>query len=199
VGVGRARGEPVLPERLILASASPQRRAILAQVGLPFTVQPAGVEELTSGEPAAVAAENARRKALAVPGELVLGADTLVTVDGEILGKPRDAAQAVEYVARLAGRAHEVVGGIALAREGEVMAEAVDITEVIFRALTAEEVEAYVGLGEWDGRAGGYAIQGAGAALVRSITGDYLNVVGLPLARLLDVLPHSSLQQILTR
>jgi septum formation protein len=199
VGVGRARGEPVLPERLILASASPQRRAILAQVGLPFTVQPAGVRELSDGEPAAVAAENARRKALAVPGELVLGADTLVTVDGEILGKPRDAAQAVEYVARLAGRAHEVVGGIALAREGEVMAEAVDITEVIFRALTAEEVEAYVGLGEWDGRAGGYAIQGAGAALVRSITGDYLNVVGLPLARLLDVLPHSSLQQILTR
>ena len=168
-------------------------------MGLPFTVEPTGVEELTSGEPAAVAAENARRKALAVRGDLVLGADTLVTVDGEILGKPRDAAQAVEYLARLAGRAHQVLGGIALARDGGILAEAVEVTEVIFRALTADDVEAYVALGEWDGRAGGYAIQGAGAALVRSITGDYLNVVGLPLARLLDLLPHSSLQQILTR
>jgi septum formation protein len=166
-------------------------------VGLPFTVAPAGVEELAAGEPEAVAAENARRKALADGHRgLVLGADTIVAVDGEILGKPRDAEQAVEYVGRLAGRAHEVVGGIALARDGEVIAEAVEVTEVIFRALTAAEVEAYVALGEWDGRAGGYAIQGAGAALVRSITGDYLNVVGLPLARLLDLLPHRGLQEV---
>jgi septum formation protein len=165
-------------------------------VGVPFTVRPTGVEELMAGEPRAVAVENARRKAMAVSGELVLGADTIVAVDGEILGKPRDAAQAVEYVGRLAGRAHQVVGGIALARDGEVIADAVEVTEVVFRALTAEEVEAYVRLGEWDGRAGGYAIQGAGAALVRSIAGDYLNVVGLPLARLLDLLPHGGLQEI---
>jgi nucleoside triphosphate pyrophosphatase len=198
VGVRRARGEAVLPRRLILASASPQRRAILEQAGIEFTVAPAGVEELTEGEPRAVAAENARRKALAIrshpptpePPPLVLGADTLVTLDGAILGKPRDAAQAVEYVARLAGRTHEVVGGIALARDGAVVAEAVEVTEVIFRALTAEEVEAYVALGEWEGRAGGYAIQGRGATLVRGIVGDYLNVVGLPLARLLDLLPR---------
>jgi septum formation protein len=177
---------------LILASASPQRRAILTQVGVDFTVAPTHVEELADGPPEAVAAENARRKALAAdPAPLVLGADTLVTVDGDILGKPRDAAQAVEYVARLAGRAHQVVGGIALARDGALIAEATDVTEVVFRALTAREVEEYVALGEWEGRAGGYAIQGAGAALVRSITGDYLNVVGLPLARLLDLLPHS--------
>jgi septum formation protein len=84
-----------------------------------------------------------------------------------------------------------VVGGIALARDGRLLAEAVEITEVVFRALSAAEVEAYVALGEWEGRAGGYAIQGAGAALVRSITGDYLNVVGLPLARLLDLVAHS--------
>jgi septum formation protein len=159
-------------------------------VRIPHTVVPAGVDELTSGEPQAVAVENARRKALAVSGPLVLGADTIVVLDGEILGKPRDAAQAVEYVGRLAGRSHHVLGGIALARDGELLAEAVDITEVVFRALSADEVEAYVALGEWEGRAGGYAIQGAGAALVRSITGDYLNVVGLPLARLLDLLPH---------
>jgi septum formation protein len=154
---------------------------------------PSGVEELAGGEPRAVAAENARRKALAVSGgagALVLGADTLVTVDGEILGKPADAAQAVEYVARLGGRTHQVVGGIALARDGAVLAEAVEVTEVVFRPLSTADVEAYVALGEWRGRAGGYAIQGRGAALVRSISGDYLNVVGLPLARLLDLLPR---------
>jgi septum formation protein len=165
-------------------------------VGLSFTVAPTGVEELTSGDPAAVAAENARRKAAAVDGALVLGADTVVALDGEILGKPRDAAQAVDYVGRLAGRAHQVVGGIALARDGDVIAEAVEVTEVIFRALSAAEVDAYVALGEWEERAGGYAIQGAGAALVRSITGDYLNVVGLPLARLLELLPHGGLQEV---
>ena len=120
----------------------------------------------------------------------MLGADTLVTLDGGILGKPRDAAQAVEYVARLAGRTHAVVGGIALARDGAVFAEAVDVTEVTFRALTAAEIDAYVAVGEWKGRAGGYAIQGRGAVLVRAIVGDYLNVVGLPLARLLDLLPR---------
>ena len=142
-----------------------------------------------------MAAENARRKALAVArargdagDRLVLGADTLVTLDGAILGKPRDAAQAAEYVARLAGRTHEVVGGIALARDGDVFADAVDVTEVTFRALTAAAIDDYVVLGEWEGRAGGYAIQGRGAVLVRGITGDYLNVVGLPLARLLDLL-----------
>jgi septum formation protein len=161
-------------------------------VGADFSVAPTHVEELAGGDPVQVAAENARRKALAAdPAPLVLGADTLVTIDGEVLGKPRDAAEAVAYVSRLAGRAHQVVGGIALARDGALLAEAVDITEVVFRALSAAEVDAYVALGEWEGRAGGYAIQGAGAALVRSITGDYLNVVGLPLARLLDLMAHS--------
>jgi septum formation protein len=178
------------PERLTLASASPQRRAILAQVGVAFDVAPTGVDEVTAGEPRAVAAENARRKALAAgadAGRLVLGADTLVAVDGEILGKPRDAAQAAEYVGRLAGRSHEVVGGIALARGGAIAAEAVEVTEVTFRALSGAQVAAYVALGEWEGRAGGYAIQGRGAALVRRIDGDYLNVVGLPLAAFLDL------------
>jgi nucleoside triphosphate pyrophosphatase len=205
VGVRRARGEAVLPRGLILASASPQRRAILEQAGIAFEVRPSDVEELAEGEPRAVAAENARRKALAIAGDaireaaraataergpMVLGADTLVTLDGAILGKPQDAAQAVEFLARLAGRTHQVVGAIALAREGEVLAEAVDVTDVTFRALTAAEIEDYVALGEWQGRAGGYAIQGRGATLVRGIVGDYLNVVGLPLARLLDLLPR---------
>ncbi len=189
-----------MSQTLTLASASPQRRAILAGAGFEFTVAPADVDELTEGEPHAVAAENARRKALAIPGGLVLGADTLVTVDGAILGKPRDAAQAVEYVGRLAGRRHTVAGGIALARDGAIVAEAVEETDVTFRDLDAAEIAAYVALGEWRGRAGGYAIQGRGAVLVRRIAGDYLNVVGLPLARLLDLLadvaPDRNLQRI---
>ena len=101
--------------RLRLASASPQRRAILEQLGVAFDVRPADVEELVSGDPRELALENARRKALAVDGELVLGADTDVALDGEVLGKPRDAEHARELLTRLAGRRHEVVGGIVIA------------------------------------------------------------------------------------
>jgi len=147
------------------------------------------VEEETNGDPVAVAEENARRKAAAVPSPLTLGADTLVAVDRDILGKPRDPDQAREYLARLAGRTHQVVGGIALARDGVVVHTAVEITDVRFRAASAAMLDWYVATGEWQGRAGGYAIQGVGAALVASIDGDYLNVVGLPLARLLDLVP----------
>ena len=147
------------------------------------------MDEETAGEPRAVAAENARRKAAAVPSALTLGADTLVAVDGDILGKPRDAAQAREYVARLAGRTHQVVGAIALARDGGPPRLATAITQVHFRPATPAQLDFYVKTGEWQGRAGGYAIQGIGAILVAGIQGDYLNVVGLPLARLLDLEP----------
>jgi septum formation protein len=151
-------------------------------------VQPANVEEDEAGDPAAVAERNARRKASAVPGELVLGADTVVALDGAILGKPRDADQAREYVGRLNGRTHEVVGAIALAQAGEIVATAVEITRVTFRRSDDATLDWYVGTGEWDGRAGGYAIQGEGAALVAAVDGDYLNVVGLPLVRLQELL-----------
>jgi septum formation protein len=153
-------------------------------------VRPADVEEIMDGDPREAAAANARVKALAVPGELVLGADTIVAVDGEILGKPRDAGQARVYLGRLAGRRHEVVGGIALASDGEVVAADVVVTAVDFRAVAGAMLDWYVGTGEWEGRAGGYAIQGRGAALVAGVSGDYLNVVGLPLARLLDLWPE---------
>jgi septum formation protein len=152
-------------------------------------VAPADVEELTAGDPRALALENARRKALAVEGELVLGADTDVALDGDVLGKPRDAAHARELLARLAGRRHEVVGGIAIAEHGAITAEDVVVTAVDFRPLDAATIDWYVTTGEWEGRAGGYAIQGRGAALVAGIEGDYLNVVGLPLARLLELRP----------
>jgi septum formation protein len=174
---------------LILASASPQRRAILEQVGISFEVRPADVEELTEGEPGVVAAENAMRKAVAVPGPRVLGADTIVVADGRILGKPRDAAQAREYLGLLGGRTHEVIGGVGLVEDGEMQVVFHEITKVAFRALDDALIDWYVATGEWEGRAGAYAIQGAGAALVASIEGDYLNVVGLPLARLLDIRP----------
>ena len=152
-------------------------------------MRPAGVEEETEGDAAAVAETNARRKAAAVPGGLVLGADTVVALDGAILGKPRDEAQAREYLARLNGRTHEVVGAIALAGGGEVVASAVEVTRVTFRRAREEEIDRYVATGEWVGRAGGYAIQEtAGSFLVEAIEGDYLNVVGLPLRRLRELL-----------
>ena len=174
-------------ERLVLASASPQRRAILAQVGLPFAVRPTAVDELMEGEPRAVAVENARRKAAAVEGDCVLGVDTLVALDGAIYGKPRDEEHARGTLRTLAGRTHQVVSGIAVEPKGR---SAVAITHVTFRELDPDWIDWYVRLGEWRGRAGGYAIQGRGAALVREIRGDYLNVVGLPVPALLDLLPN---------
>jgi septum formation protein len=156
-----------------------------------------GVDEETEGDPRWVAEANARRKALAVAadlvatgdaGRLILGADTDVAVDRDILGKPADAGQAREFLARLAGRDHDVVGGYALVDGGVV--SGVEVTTVRFRPLGAATIDWYVATGEWQGRAGGYAIQGAGAALVEAIEGDYLNVVGLPLARLLTLRPE---------
>jgi septum formation protein len=177
--------------RLILASASPQRRAILEQVGIAFDVRPADVQEETDGDPAELAEANARLKAEAIdaPGRLVLAADTVVAVTGAVLGKPDDEAQARDFLERLAGRTHAVVGGFVLAEDGEVVLTGVEKTLVSFRPLSDGLLDWYVATGEWRGRAGGYAIQGAGAALVTGVQGDYLNVVGLPLARLLDLRP----------
>jgi septum formation protein len=155
-------------------------------------VRVSGVEEEAHGDPARVAEENARRKALAVAADavdaIVLGADTDVALDGEILGKPAGEGEAAAFLRRLSGRTHEVVGGIAVVRDGAVTT-AVEVTEVDFAALDLPTLEWYVRSREWEGRAGGYAIQGRGAALVTGIRGDYLNVVGLPLARLLALHP----------
>jgi septum formation protein len=175
---------------LVLASRSPQRRAILEQLRISFEVVPVDVDELDSGVPHEVARDNALAKALAGarlrPGQTVLGVDTIVVCDGAILGKPPSAEAAETTLKRLAGRTHEVISGLALLRSGnpQVVHE---VTKVTFRALTDELVRRYVQTGEWSGRAGGYAIQEQGAALVRRIDGDYLNVVGLPLGALLDL------------
>lgn len=175
---------------LVLASSSPQRRAILEQLRIAFEVLPVDVEEIAAGDPIEVARSNAERKALAAaalrPGETVLGVDTIVALEGEIFGKPASAQAAIRTLQRLQGRSHLVISGIALLTPGNPQV-AHEVTEVSFRELDDELLRRYVGTGEWCGRAGGYAIQGLGAGLVRRITGDYLNVVGLPVSRLLDL------------
>ncbi len=178
---------------LVLASASPQRRKLLERIGVSFALRPTGVAELEHGDPAEVALENALRKARAALGddvpETILGVDTLVALGGRIYGKPADEAQARETIAALAGSTHEVLSGVALLRGGQEQV-ALARTEVVFRACDEDLIDRYVASGEWREKSGGYAIQGLGAMLVREIRGDYENVVGLPLATLLDLLPE---------
>ena len=185
-----------MPPRLILASASPQRRAILEQIQVPFEVRVSGADELEDGPAAEVALENAYRKAAAVargdddvpPALPVLGVDTVVSLGARNFGKAADAGQAREMLSALAGRPHLVVSGVCLI-DGERVRTAAARTVVEFRALDAAAIEAYVATGEWRGRAGAYAIQGRGAVLVERIEGDYLNVVGLPVSALIDLAP----------
>ena len=178
--------------RLVLASRSPQRRAILEGLGVAFELRPTDVLEEDEGAPVAVAAENALRKAVAAkakPDEVVLGVDTIVVTELEIWGKPPTADAARETVRHLRGRTHRVISGVALvAEDGAVRAEQA-VTDVTFRAFDDAEIEWYLASGEWEGRAGGYAIQGRGGALVERIDGDYLNVVGLPVVTLLRLWP----------
>jgi septum formation protein len=150
-------------------------------------VQPAAVEELTAGDARRVVVENARCKARAVEGDWVLGCDTEVILDGHVFGKPADADEARRFLQRLSGRTHEVFGGIVLRHGGEERT-GIAVTKVRFRALEAREIDDYIASGEWAGRAGGYAIQGRGAALVEGIEGDFWNVVGLPVPELIRLL-----------
>lgn len=177
--------------RLVLASTSPQRRAILEQLRIPFeVVAPSYVEHDAPGlEAPELVRTHAVGKARSVHvGEgLVLGVDTAVVVDERVYGKPGDAAGATRMLGKLAGRAHTVLSGLCLrGLDYEVVYDAE--TEVAFRPLSNDAIAEYVASGEWRGRAGGYAIQGLGGRLVERIEGDYLNVVGLPGALLIDVL-----------
>ena len=170
---------------IVLASTSPQRRAILTQLGVPFEVMAPGYEELPGGDPV----EHAVGKARSVPIDRgpVLGVDTIVSCEGAVLGKPRDAGDAERMLELLAGKTHEVVSGLCL-RTGAWEEVAVETTRVTVRDLTPHDLAHYLGSGEWEGRAGGYAIQGLGASLIERIDGDYLNVVGLPAALLVRLL-----------
>lgn len=159
-------------------------------MGIAFEVVAVDVDEIGAGDPVQVARSNALAKAQAAaarrPEDVILGVDTVVALDGEIYGKPASEEEARETLRRLGGRTHEVVSGLALLDPANPQVVH-DVTRVTFRALDAGSIRRYVETGEWSGRAGGYAIQGRGAALVRRIMGDYLNVVGLPVGTLLDL------------
>jgi septum formation protein len=178
-----------LSARLTLASRSPQRRAILEQLGVDFVVaEPRDVEEAVEGEPQWLVVENARRKARSVDGELVLGVDTDVFLDGRVYGKPAAREDAEEMLLQLSGRSHDVWSGIALREQGEERSSCA-CTRVRFGGIDRPLLDWYLDSGEWEGRAGGYAIQGRGAALVEAIEGDFWNVVGLPVPDLLELAP----------
>jgi len=189
--------------QLILASSSPQRRAILAQLGIEFELVEPDVDELTEGSPEELVVENAYRKAAVVAAgcasggtrsssgaTVVLGVDTIVSLGSRVYGKPVAVDQARAMLEDLSGRSHQVLSGICvLSREGTRTGAAV--TTVTFRELDARTIDWYLASNEWQGRAGGYAIQGRGAAMVDRIDGDYLNVVGLPVATFLDLYPSA--------
>jgi septum formation protein len=178
---------------LVLASTSPQRRAILEQLHIPFDVVAPNYDEATpeDADPLQVVREHAHGKAWSVADiaedRPVIGVDTAVVLEGRIFGKPANASDAERMLEELSGKTHVVVSGLCLLTPGweELEREA---TQVAFRELTPRELGTYIATGEWEGRAGAYAIQGRGASLVRFIEGDYLNVVGLPAALLVRLL-----------
>lgn len=186
---------------VVLASRSPQRKALLAGLGVAFTVRAVHAEEIEQGaDPARVALENALAKARAASaaspgaGEVVIGCDTIVALDGVIYGKPPDAAAARATLAALAGRTHEVLSGLAvlLPDAGRQIEERTTVarTRVTFRPLDDELLHWYLATGEWRGRSGGYAIQGAASKLALAVEGEEENVVGLPVAALLELYPE---------
>lgn len=182
---------------MVLASGSPQRREVLAKLGIEFEVEVPGVEELSGGDPAVEVVENARRKAAAVAGgaladnpeKLIIACDTDVALDGSALGKPADAAEARAYLDRMSGRAHEVMSGLVVLRYGEERS-GLERTTVVFKPLSTAEKERYVEFGEWRGRSGGYAIQTLGSTLVERLEGSVSNVVGLPVGLLAELAPE---------
>ena len=177
---------------LLLASTSPQRRAILEQLGIPFELAEPDYEEHDppDADPVALVREHAAEKARSIgePDERpVLGVDTAVHLEGRVYGKPAGPEEAEGMLEALGGRTHEVVSGLCLRTPGWEVVEH-EVTRVTFRPLTARDLAGYVTSGEWEGRAGAYAIQGLGGALVERIEGDYLNVVGLPAGVLVRLL-----------
>ncbi len=183
-------------ESIVLASASPRRSELMALTGLACRVVPADIcEDVLPGEdPAEHVMRLSREKAQAVaemdlPGHFFVGADTVVVLDGRIMGKPADENQAFKMLSSLSGRSHQVITGIAVldARSGDCRCQAVT-TDVLFKALTEQEINAYIATGCPMDKAGAYAIQGGAVHFIRSISGSYTNVIGLPMTELYELL-----------
>jgi septum formation protein len=185
--------EPQMPPPLVLASQSPRRAELIGRLGLTFETLPADIDErYLSGETPPQHAERlSREKALKIaadrPDALVVGSDTIVVIDGEVLGKPRDRDHAIEMLTRLSGREHEVCTGVAVAHRGRVES-GLERVKVRFRVLDGRACERYVDTGEPMDKAGAYGIQGFGSALVEGIQGDYFAVMGLPVVRMLELI-----------
>jgi septum formation protein len=182
-----------LSVEIILASASPRRQELLRQVGLSFRVIPSRVDErvnrpMAPGELVEhLALIKAQEVAAENPDALVIGADTIVVIDGDILGKPADRVDAIAMLQRLSGREHHVMTGVALCKGAQTLVSH-EVTEVHFRSLVPAEIERYVDSGEPMDKAGAYGIQGKAGAMIHRIDGDYFNVVGLPLSRTVQLL-----------
>ena len=178
---------------VVLASASPRRRELLDLIGISHRVEPADIDESIHGseQPAAHVERLAREKALKIaarhPGALVIAADTVVVLDGQIMGKPRTEEDARSMLAALSGATHTVVTGMACALNGELESSVEDVS-VTFRFLSEQEIQEYVATGEPMDKAGSYGIQGYGATIVRRIDGDYFAVMGLSLVRLVELM-----------
>lgn len=184
--------ELAAPPRIVLASGSPRRAELLGKLGLPFEARPVEVDESYAGDemPAAHAERLAREKSIAGarehPDALVVGSDTIVVLGSEVMGKPRDADDAVRMLLALAGREHEVHTGIAVSYGGQTES-ALERVQVRVRPLDRAPIEAYVATGEPLDKAGAYGIQGYGSAIVEGITGDFFAVMGLPVVRMLEL------------
>jgi septum formation protein len=183
--------------RVILASASPRRRELLSMIGIEHEVRPSDVDETpVAGEsPRAYADRLARAKALAAasPDAVAIGCDTIVVVDGEVLGKPQDEADATRMLQLLSGRSHLVMTAVAVAHDGRMSSDVVQVG-VTFRSLGPEEIADYIRTGEPMDKAGAYGIQGYGATIVDRVDGDYFAVMGLPLNRLMRLLASVGLR-----
>ncbi|WP_022846588.1 MULTISPECIES: Maf family protein [unclassified Desulfurobacterium] len=180
--------------RFLLLSSSPRRRQILSMVGIPFRVYSSfNIRENLTGAPEVTAVENAVLKVMAGSSlqksdEIALAADTIVVIDGEILGKPSNRIEAAEFLSLLSGREHSVITGFALKLPEGDLIKGFEKTEVVFKPLTGEEIDWYIETGEPDDKAGAYGIQGHGAIFIEKINGDFFNVMGLPIAKIYDIL-----------
>ena len=186
-------------QSLILASASPRRRELMAYTGLPFEVITADAEEIKTGEPEALVMENARRKAQAVgrrhPNSVVLGADTIVYQSGAVLGKPRDQEDARAMLRRLSGAWHTVYTGVCVIKPNGEQDVRCDASRVKFVPLSEADIERYIASGEPMDKAGAYAVQGRAGMFVSRIEGSYSNVIGLPMHLVRDMLHEAGLNE----